>query len=245
MKNQKKLIPHFVILDKLGTAINVPVRYSKKAKRIIIRINSKGVDLVLPNKNLDVGYKFLLNKEAWVRQKLHSRKEAHTEIDNKTIPLFGKVHSLLYINSSHTVVKIIENVIHVYSPSDSDTKALIKFLQHKLLVEITEIVGFLNKQLKLYVSKIKIIANKTRWGSCSSKSVLCFNWRLIFAPQEILHYVIIHEMCHLIEMNHSKSFWKLVTDFYPNYQSARLWLKQNGSRLHQYCIILIDKTGCS
>jgi predicted metal-dependent hydrolase len=64
--------------------------------------------------------------------------------------------------------------------------------------------------------------------------VLSFNWRLVFAPKEILEYLVVHEMCHMIEMNHSMRFWNLVEKLYPDYKVAKLWLKQNGVRLHQY-----------
>lgn len=230
MANQGSLIRHTLILDKLGPTINVPIRYSKKAKRIIIKINNKGAELVLPNKQLGVGYKFLLDKESWVRKKLHSKTQG-PKIDNST----GNIHSLLCINSNNNAVKIIENIIHVYSLPNLHIQVLVEFLKNKLLLKVTETISSLPKHLGLHINEIKIMNNKTRWGTCSSKGVLRFNWRLVFAPQEILYYVIIHEICHLVEMNHSKLFWRLVTNLYPNYQSARLWLKKNGCVLHEYC----------
>ena len=234
MKNKKNLEPTFVTLDKLGTRIYVPIRYSNKAKRIIIKIRHRNVELVLPNKNLNTGYKFLLEKESWIRQKLQNLPAKNYVIDTKTILLFGKKYSLLNINSIRSNVQIKEDEIQIYSLPSAHTKTLIKFLQNKLLLEITNIVSLISKQQKLHFSEIKIANSKTRWGSCSSKGVLRFNWRLIFAPQEILSYVIIHEMCHLVEMNHSKSFWNLVAKLYPEYKTAKLWLKANSHRLHQY-----------
>lgn len=79
---------------------------------------------------------------------------------------------------------------------------------------------------------ISIRDQKTRWGSCSSKGNLSFNWRLILAPSEILDYVVVHELCHLTYMNHSKDFWNMVASIIPDYKIRRKWLKENGYTLH-------------
>ena len=155
-------------------------------------------------------------------------------MNTKNIPLFGKEYLLLNVDSIRNKVQIKENVIHVDSLPTYHNKTLVKFLQNKLLVEITDIVNRLSKQYQLKFSRIKITNAKTRWGSCSSNLILRFNWRLLFAPQEVLNYVIIHEMCHLVEMNHSKPFWDLVAKLCPEYKTAKLWLKENGSNLHRY-----------
>lgn len=80
-------------------------------------------------------------------------------------------------------------------------------------------------------SRISIRDQKTRWGSCSSKGTLSFNWRLMLAPPVILDYVVVHELCHLTHMNHSPAFWQAVEKVYPDYKSARKWLKDHGSEL--------------
>lgn len=233
MKSKKKLEPSFVRLGRLGDPIDVQVRQSSKAKRIIIKIQSQNVELVLPNKNISAGYKFLLEKEYWIRRKLQVL-EKEDYVNTKNIPLFGKEYLLLNVDSIRNKVHIKENVIHVDSLPTYHNKTLVKFLQNKLLVEITDIVNRLSKQYQLKFSRIKITNAKTRWGSCSSNLILRFNWRLVFAPQEVLNYVIIHEMCHLVEMNHSKPFWDLVAKLCPEYKTAKLWLKENGSNLHRY-----------
>src|ERR1700677_3258085 len=102
------------------------------------------------------------------------------------------------------------------------------------LHKITELANRIKKQHNLNLTAIKISKSRSKWGSCSSKAVLSFNWRLIFAPIEILEYVIVHEMCHIIQMNHSKKFWVVVENIYPNYKAAKSWLKANHYRLHSY-----------
>lgn len=79
--------------------------------------------------------------------------------------------------------------------------------------------------------RIAIRRQRTRWGSCSSKGNLNFNCLLILTPPEVMDYVIVHELCHLIEMNHSKEFWKGVEEIIPNYKEYRKWLKENGGEL--------------
>lgn len=79
--------------------------------------------------------------------------------------------------------------------------------------------------------RIRIAEQKTRWGSCSSRGTLSFNWKLMLAPPKVLDYVVVHELCHLIEMNHSPRFWKLVEEIIPDYKEYRKWLKENGNTL--------------
>ena len=79
--------------------------------------------------------------------------------------------------------------------------------------------------------RVTIREQKTRWGSCSSKHNLNFNWKLIQAPPQALDYVVIHELCHLIEFNHSPRFWRLVEQYQSDYKTWKSWLKKNGSTL--------------
>lgn len=90
---------------------------------------------------------------------------------------------------------------------------------------------FYAQQLGVSYDRIRIAEQKTRWGSCSSKGTLSFNWKLMLAPPKVLDYVVVHELCHLKEMNHSPRFWKLVEEMIPNYKEYRKWLKENGNTL--------------
>lgn len=80
-------------------------------------------------------------------------------------------------------------------------------------------------------TSITVRDQKTRWGSCSSRGTLSFNYRLIFAPPQVLDYVVVHELCHLTHMNHSKDFWNKVASVMPEYKVYRLWLKEHGQEL--------------
>lgn len=87
------------------------------------------------------------------------------------------------------------------------------------------------RRLKVDYERISIKEQKSLWGSCSAKGNLNFNWKLVLAPPEVLDYVVVHELCHLKEMNHSPAFWELVEQIIPDYKEKRKWLKDNGGML--------------
>lgn len=80
-------------------------------------------------------------------------------------------------------------------------------------------------------TRITIREQKTRWGSCSSRGTLSFNWKLMLAPPAVLDYVVVHELCHLKHMDHSREFWAAVEEVLPDYKEKRKWLKEHGSEL--------------
>lgn len=80
--------------------------------------------------------------------------------------------------------------------------------------------------------KIRISSARTRWGACSTSGTLSFNWRLVMAPPQVVDYVVVHELAHLRQPNHSPAFWDEVAKMMPDYAHHRAWLKKNGSRLH-------------
>ena len=95
-------------------------------------------------------------------------------------------------------------------------------------------VSYYAQMMGVSYGRIAIRDQKTRWGSCSGEGNLNFNWRLIFAPAGVLDYVVVHELAHRKEMNHSPRFWRVVEDTMPEYRKYQKWLKGNGRGLHRY-----------
>ncbi|MBI3540616.1 MAG: M48 family metallopeptidase [Deltaproteobacteria bacterium] len=100
--------------------------------------------------------------------------------------------------------------------------------QHRAeaLEKITASIRRFQPFIGICPQKISIRNQKTRWGSCSRRHHLSFNWRLVLLPPEILDYVVVHELCHLLHLNHSREFWKKVESILPDYLEKRRWLKK-------------------
>jgi predicted metal-dependent hydrolase len=88
--------------------------------------------------------------------------------------------------------------------------------------------------LGLAVRKVAVRDQSSRWGSCSTTGVLSFSWRLILAPGHVLEYLAAHEVAHLVEMNHSAKFWRVVSRLCPEHRRAKAWLDVHGTDLHRY-----------
>ena len=116
-------------------------------------------------------------------------------------------------------------------PTEKLTREKVIALAEEALKGIPERVEYFAKVIGVTYGKITIRNQKTRWGSCSSKGNLNFNCLLMLAPPEVLDYVVVHELCHRKQMNHSKAFWLEVEKVLPDYKEARKWLKEEGSQM--------------
>lgn len=132
---------------------------------------------------------------------------------------------------------IDEHMLKVQSTIDERSKLeKITFEQVKELAD--QAVEYIPKRVKYYAENENFVYNKitiknlvSRWGSCSTKGNLNFNCLLMLTPDYVIDYIVVHELCHLREMNHSEKFWAEVEKIMPDYQRAVLWLKQNGGNL--------------
>lgn len=116
-------------------------------------------------------------------------------------------------------------------PTEKLTREKVIALAEEALKVIPERVEYFAKVIGVTYGKITVRNQKTRWGSCSSKGNLNFNCLLMLAPPEVLDYVVVHELCHRKQMNHSKAFWLEVEKVRPDYKEARKWLKEDGSQI--------------
>lgn len=102
-------------------------------------------------------------------------------------------------------------------------------LHEKAEVVLREKTEYYAKMLGVVCQHIRIGDQKTFWGSCSSRGRISYNWHLVLMPDKIQNYVVVHELCHLMEMNHSPKFWSLVEKIIPDYREQRKWLKEHGN----------------
>jgi predicted metal-dependent hydrolase len=203
------------------------IKYSKKAKYLRLQINpSTGLEVVLPRRcRLEEAEKFIFKKQDWVLKhlKVFPLREEYTYF-GKNIRVNQKYNLFL---DKHRI-RFNKNVLLIESPAGSEEKAetlyniWLKHIAGKYLVERTVVLAH---KYKFSFGHISIRNQKTRWGSCSTSGNISLNYRLIKYRKEVIDYVIIHELCHLKEMNHSRKFWKQVESIIPNYRILKTELK--------------------
>jgi Predicted metal-dependent hydrolase len=141
----------------------------------------------------------------------------------------GNLYTLHIKTSNKTNIEINGDHLVLNKKSiDLDTKeALIKCYKEIAKDILPDRVHIYATKMNYEYNQIRIKSSKTRWGSCSSKKNINLNWALLMSPLNVLDYVVIHELCHLKEMNHSKKFWDLVKSYDPNYKKHIKWLKDH------------------
>lgn len=205
----------------------VTMSFSTKDRQVIITAPTRTPRMFL--------HTFIETHKSWIeKQAEHILPEAKTFSAGVIVPFQGKKYILVNEISNKVLVVLDKDTLFVRAA----TKRIDTHVRRWLITKVTEIFNDASiayaKILDVSISKITIKAMHSRWGSCSSDGNLNYNWRLIFAPEEILHYVCAHEVSHLIHMNHSKEFWQTVETLYPEYKTARNWLKTNGTGLYLF-----------
>ncbi len=153
------------------------------------------------------------------------------------LPYLGENLPLTVVREqrSRAKVKCVTGRVLMWIPYEADyayKKAeLEKWYRKQALSVIREKAEKYADILKVSYNDIRIKDQKSRWGSCSSRKNLNFNWRILMAPEPVCDYVIIHELCHLVYMDHSPRFWGFVEQICPDHKQHRKWLKENGERL--------------
>lgn len=185
----------------------------------------------------------LMEKDAWILENLRVMEDRKKEVKDfkEGILYLGNRYKLNLHRIKFKASKIIfdKESFNIYIPETNDDRQsyeLIKDVMTKWYRDKAEVIfrqraDYYAGRLEVSVNRISVKDQKSRWGSCSSMGNINLNYRLIMAPMEIIDYVIVHELCHLVYMNHSKEFWKLVEDFCPRYKEYKEWLKINGNKL--------------
>ena len=118
-----------------------------------------------------------------------------------------------------------------YEEAEQLSSGEVKELKKEARNHLASLTEYWAEKIGVSYGRISIRGQKTRWGSCSSKGNLNYNYLLMLCPDDVIEYVVIHELCHRVYMNHSKRFWEKIEEFCPNYRQARKWFKQNGNSL--------------
>lgn len=173
--------------------------------------------------------KFLKQQEPWILKKQAQVAKLQTQIADDEIYIFGKKFKiLLEADQKKTSGISIEGqqlIINQITAGSYQTR-LESFLKNTATKYLSQKTAILAKKMNIDYQRISIRQQKSRWGSCSSQGNLNFNWRLVHYSPAIINYVIIHELAHRLEANHSKKFWLLVNKFDPHYKKHRAVLKK-------------------
>lgn len=131
-------------------------------------------------------------------------------------------------------VKLYQSKFYVtLSKKDDETihKAMEEWYRKKTKEKVEERIKYYQRYFSINPSAVKVKEQQKRWGSCTVKNELLFNWRCVMARAHALDYIIVHEMCHMYHKDHSKEFWELLNNIMPDYESRKEWLKNYGVRM--------------
>jgi len=209
----------------------------KKVKNASIRIASNlEITITVPRlysqERLD---NLIKEKSLWISKTLIklSKRKKDIHLKENEVLLFGEIYTLTIDPSVSNKILTYHESKRIVSNHEITRKSaiLVNWYVHLAKKEITRMVEGLAEQYGFKYNRIFIRDQKTKWGTCSSKKNLSFNWRLIRCPKFVIEYLIIHELSHLREMNHSAKYWTLVESMCPDFKKAKLWLKEYESYL--------------
>ncbi len=180
--------------------------------------------------------RFVEAKSDWIeRKQAEAAKEAvvpHRFEDGERFPFLGKTLPLRLVSNRRPALAMDGERFCLSRSRQAEARALlVAWYRAQARKIITERVEYFARSHHFEPLKVRISSARTRWGSCSRKGTLSFSWRLVMAPPEVVDYVVVHELAHLREMNHSRAFWELVGAILPDYKQRRAWLKKNGFSL--------------
>ena len=195
------------------------IRRSDRARRLRIVVAPEGVEVVLPRRMaLREAEQFVAEKRPWIERTLRAYRAAERDLPPVRLETGGELPYLGFGLSLQVTVERWR------------TRSGVSRRGGTLHVGVPE-AGEAAVRDALAYKRIEIRDQRTRWGSCSTRGTLSFNWRLVLAPYEVLDYVVVHEVCHIREPNHSRRFWKLVESRVADHREHERWLRRYGPAL--------------
>jgi predicted metal-dependent hydrolase len=224
-------------LELSGHLVDYDVRRSSRARRARIVVHPwDPVEVVLPAGARDADAEWLVRRhEAWLLRRLAERPAPLAPLAcGAEVPWRGERRRLdvLYGRGAGWVEPgSIKLPVTVPDDPAAIGRALERLARAEARLHLARAVAEAEAELAVRSTALSIRDQRTRWGSCTSQGRLSFSWRLVLAPPAVLHYVAVHEVCHLVEQNHQPPFWALVERLMPDYAEHRRWLRRHGSTL--------------
>jgi predicted metal-dependent hydrolase len=224
-----------------------PVSYTLKRSptaryvRLEIRPEQGLIVTLTKRSNEDFARKFIKQKEKWIlnhlekRRKLQSEKIARENETGDTVAYLGEDLQVKFRDDPEKPLSVKRegqclyvNLDHSEVDMKDAANAWCRLQAAKL---IRTKADWMSIRMGINYGKASLRGQRTRWGSCSHKGNLSFNWKLVRSPEPVIEYVVVHELAHIREMNHSKDFWNLVSKYCPQYKVHRKWLRD-----HEYLL---------
>ncbi|HAI74044.1 MAG TPA: M48 family peptidase [Candidatus Moranbacteria bacterium] len=212
-----------------------------KRKSLALAISSDATLIVRAPMKTSLEYieKIVAQKSDWIARKMREIQRWPKAIEKKFIAgeefsYLGEKYQLEITESLKIKLNKNSDCKELFFPKVFLWRAkerMFGWYKKQALQEISSRAETIAQKLNLNYQSIKISSAKTNWGSCGPKNSLNFNWRLIMAPESVIEYVIIHELTHILEKNHSRKFWNKVEAVMPEYKKRRKWLRENGKML--------------
>ena len=224
-----------------GEIYPVRLRRHSQARRYTLRIHAVSRDVVLtmpPRGSVKQAREFAQKNGAWIAARLRRLPDAMPFAHGTLLPLRGVSHRIDHRKSIRGTVWIEAGpdmpLLCVAGEAPHLSRRVRDFLKREAKRDLETASGTAAQALGVTVKRVSVRDQSSRWGSCSSTGVLSYSWRLILAPSFVLDYLAVHEVAHLIEMNHSRRFWRLVERICPDIGRAKAWLDAHGADLHRY-----------
>jgi predicted metal-dependent hydrolase len=217
-------------------SISVELRRSKKAKHMCIRADLHGICVVVPtNESVNVISDFVQSKAPWIfrtyQYYLSIKEKIGGEFQRDTLLFLGNRYKIRITKDREQEYAVVSENLMQITFHVIDRRSYKRYLhvwykeQTKKILE--QRVPILSRQFHLSYTNVTVKALRSKWGSCSKKGNLSFNHLLAMLPMKVVDYIIVHELVHLIEFNHSKKFWYLVESAIPDYRDHRNWLRSH------------------
>jgi len=227
---------HEAVIETPRGSVTVKAKRNRRARRMTLRIDATHdcAILVLPTYvALAEGLDFARSKADWLQAKLAELPERQAFADGALLNVSGRGLTIRHEPTLGARVIEDDGTLRVGGEAALLRGRVLRWLKAEVRRAILPLAAARAAAIGKKHKRVALRDSRSRWGSCSSDGSLSFCWRLVFAPPEVLDYVVSHEVAHLAEMNHGPRFWAVVESLTPHAETARRWLAENGAALQR------------